>query len=94
MILRIVIQLNTQVTAQLTQWAMMFWTVSEETRLVNMRRQGRSFRFVANTMNRSESEVASKYLQLVPLPGCDICNSSVSSSHLDALNEQDPDQES
>jgi hypothetical protein len=94
MILTIVIQLTARATVQVAQWAMMLWTVPEETRLVNMRRQGRSFRFIADVMNRSESEVASKYLQLVPLPGCDDCGLWVNSFHLDTLNEQDPDQES
>jgi hypothetical protein len=59
--------------ADVAELIMTLSTVSDEICLVNMRDQGWSFRHIAKIMNRSESEVASKYLQLVPLSGCDDC---------------------
>ena len=44
------------------------WSSAEESRLILMRRRGMSFVDIALAFNRSEQQVACKYLKLVPLP--------------------------
>jgi hypothetical protein len=45
------------------------WTPHEDSALVKMRDQGCSFADISQALNRSEFELVSRYLKLVPLPG-------------------------